>query len=170
MPDTTTDRLLRAALLLKGLDGAVELLAGVALAVVGARELGGLTRRVVEHHLLGSPRGALAERFAAGEAALTGGDRTFAVVYLIAHGLVKLGLVVALLREVRPAYPLAIGVLAVFVVYEALRAARTGSAALWAAAALDLAVIALVLREYRRLTAARPPPRGSRRRPRRGTR
>ena len=170
MPDTTTDRLLRAALLLKGLDGAVELLAGVALAVVGPRELGGLTRRVVEHHLLGSPHGALAERFAAGEAALTGGDRTFAVVYLTLHGLVKLGLVVALLREVRPAYPLAIGVLAVFVGYEALRAARTGSAALWVAAALDLAVIALVLREYRRLTAGRSPPRGSRRRPRRGTR
>lgn len=170
MPDTTTDRLLRAALFLKGLDGAVELLAGVALAVVDPRELGGLTRRVVEHHLLGSPHGALAERVAAGEAALAGGDRTFAVVYLTLHGLVKLGLVVALLRELRPAYPVAVGVLAVFVAYEALRAARTGSAALWAAAALDLAIAALVLREYRRLTAGRPPPPGSPRRPRPGTR
>ena len=62
MPRTTTDRLLRAALFLKGLDGAVELLAGVALVLVGPRELGELTRRVVAHHLLGSPRGALAER------------------------------------------------------------------------------------------------------------
>ena len=35
MRGTTTDRLLRAALLLKGLDGAVELLAGAALALVG---------------------------------------------------------------------------------------------------------------------------------------
>ncbi|WP_208983269.1 DUF2127 domain-containing protein [Geodermatophilus obscurus] len=74
---TTTDRLLRAALLLKGLDGAVELLAGVALALVGPRNLGELTRRVVAHHLLGSPHGILAERFTAGEAALGGGDRTF---------------------------------------------------------------------------------------------
>ena len=78
MPGTTTDRLLRAALFLKGLDGAVELLAGVALALVGPRELGELTRRVVAHHLLGSPRGALAERFTAAEAALGGGDRAFA--------------------------------------------------------------------------------------------
>ena len=169
MPGTTTDRLLRVALLLKGLDGVVELLAGVALAVVGPRELGGLTRRVVEHHLLGSPNGALAERFAAGEAALTGGDRTFAVVYLTLHGLVKLGLVVALLRELRPAYPVAVGVLVVFVGYEVYRALRTGSWALWVAAALDLAIIVLVVREYRRLTAGRPPPAGSRRRPRRGT-
>jgi uncharacterized membrane protein len=170
MPDTTTDRLLRAALFLKGLDGAVELLAGVALAVVGPRELGGLTRRVVEHHLLGSPHGALAERLTAGEAALAGGDRTFAVAYLTLHGLVKLGLVVALLREVRPAYPVAIGVLGVFVVVELTRAVPTGSVLLAVAAALDLVVIALVVREYRRLTAGRPPPRGSRRRPRRGTR
>ncbi len=170
MPGTTTDRLLRAVLFLKGLDGAVELLAGTALAVVGPRELGALARRVVEHHLLGSPRGALAERFAAGEAALSGGDRTFAVVYLTLHGLLKLGLVVALLRELRPAYPVAIAVLAVFVVYEVYRAVRTGSWALWAAAALDLVIAGLVVREYRRLTAWRPPPAGSPRRPRRGTR
>jgi uncharacterized membrane protein len=169
MRGTTTDRLLRAALLLKGLDGAVELLAGAALALVGPRELGELTRRVVAHHLLGSPRGALAERVTAGEAALHGGDRTFAVVYLTAHGLLKLGLVVALLREMLPAYPVAIGVLTVFIGYEAYRAARTGSSALWAAAALDLAITVLVVREYRHLTAGRPPPRGSRRRPRRGT-
>jgi uncharacterized membrane protein len=63
----------------------------------------------------------------------------------------------------------AIGVLVVFVGYEAYRAARTGSSALWAAAALDLAITVLVVREYRRLTAGRPPPRGSPRRPRRGT-
>ena len=169
MPDTTTDRLLRAALFLKGLDGAVELLAGLALLAVGPGGLDALTRRVVAHHLLGSPHGALAERFATGEAALSGGDRTFAIVYLTLHGLVKLGLVVALLRELRPAYPVAVCVLAVFIGYEAYRAARTGSPVLWAAAALDLAITVLVAREYRRLRAGRPPSRGSRRRPRRGT-
>jgi uncharacterized membrane protein len=177
MPGTTTDRLLRAALFLKGLDGGVELLAGLALAVVGPRELAGLTRRVVEHHLLGSPHGALAERFTAGEASLSG-DRVFAVLYLTLHGLVKLGLVVALLREVMPAYPVAVGVLGLFLGYEAYRAAHTGSVTLWVAAALDLAIALLVVREYRRLRrrrrgevrAARRQPRGSRRRPRRGTR
>ncbi|MGY1688570.1 DUF2127 domain-containing protein [Geodermatophilus sp. SYSU D01105] len=154
---TTTDRLLRAALFLKGLDGAVELLAGVALAVAGPQALAGLTRRVVEHHLLGSPRGELAERFAAGEAVLAGGDRTFAIVYLTLHGLVKLGLVVALLREVRPAYPVAVAVLGVFVGYELLRALRTGSVLLGVAAALDLLIAVLVVREYRRLPRTRRP-------------
>ncbi|MGY1623141.1 DUF2127 domain-containing protein [Geodermatophilus sp. SYSU D00965] len=165
MPNTTTDRLLHAALILKGLDGAVELLAGLALAVAGPQALAGLTRRVVEHHLLGSPRGTLAERFAAGEAALAGGDRTFAIAYLTLHGLVKLGLVVALLREIRPAYPVAVGVLGVFVAYEAHRALGTGSVLLWVAAALDLVIAVLVVREYRRLLRTRRP-RGAGRAPR----
>jgi uncharacterized membrane protein len=155
MPDTTTDRLLRAALFLKGLDGAVELLAGLALLAVGARPLDAVTRRAVEHHLLGSPHGALAERFATGEAALSGGDRTFAIVYLTLHGLVKIGLVVALLREVLPAYPVAGGVLGVFCACEVYRAVDRGSWSMWAAAALDLALIVLLLREYRRLRTRR---------------
>ena len=155
MPGTTTDRLLRAALFLKGLDGAVELLAGLALLAVGPGGLDALTRRVVAHHLLGSPHGALAERFAAGEVALGGGDRAFAVAYLTLHGLVKLGLVVALLREVLPAYPVAVAVLAVFCAYEVYRAVDRGAWSMWAAAALDLVVAVLVLRDYRRLRSRR---------------
>ncbi len=155
MPGTDADRLLRAALVLKGIDGAVELLAGLALLVVGPGTIDGLTRRVVEHHLLGSPHGALAERVSAGEVAFSSGDRTFAVVYLTLHGLVKLGLVGALLREVLPAYPVAVGVLGLFCVYEAYRAVERGSWSLGVAAGLDLAVTVLVLLEYRRLRGRR---------------
>ncbi|MGY1729983.1 DUF2127 domain-containing protein [Geodermatophilus sp. SYSU D01045] len=154
MPGTTTDRLLRAALFVKGLDGATELLAGLALLAAGPRALDGLTRGVVGHHLLGSPDGAPAGRVLAGEAAL-GADRTFAVVYLTLHGLVKLGLVVALLREVRPAYPVAAAVLGVFGVYEVYLAVDRGSWGMWAAGGLDLLLTALVLREYRRLRSRR---------------
>ncbi|HYO36611.1 MAG TPA: DUF2127 domain-containing protein [Geodermatophilus sp.] len=153
--------MLRAALVLKGLDGLVELLAGLALLVVGPRTLDAVTRRIVEHHLLGNPHGALADRFTAGEAALGSGDRTFAVVYLVLHGLVKLGLVVALLREVLRAYPVAIGVVGLFCAYEAYRAVQRGSWSLGVAAALDLAVIVLVVLEYRRLRSRRRPAGGA---------
>jgi uncharacterized membrane protein len=185
MLGTTTDRLFRVALSLKGLDGAVELFGAVALAVASPRALGGLTRQVVDHHLLGGPHGEVAERFAAGEAMLAGSGHTFAVVYLALHGLVKLGLVVALLRRVRPAYPLAVVVLVAFVLYEGSRAAVRGSVLLWASAALDVVLVVLVVREYRRsapppggrgsgtaasIRAAPRRPWGSRRPPRRGTR
>jgi uncharacterized membrane protein len=153
---TRGEHLFRAALLLKGCDGAVELLAGLAVAVGTPGWIEGLVRIVLDHHLLGGPHSAVAERFAAGAEQLTGAGRTFAVVYLLLHGVVKCGLVLALARRVRPAYPVAAVVLGAFVAYELYRAVRTGSLLLPVLAALDVLVIALVVREYRRLPAREP--------------
>ncbi len=160
-PEATTgatagENLFRTALWIKGCDGAVELLAGLAVAVGTPGWIEGLVRMVLDHHLLGGPHSAVAERFAAGAEQLTGTGRTFAVVYLLLHGVVKCGLVLALARRVRPAYPVAAVVLGLFVAYELYRAVRTGSLLLPVLAALDLFVIALVLREYRRLPAREP--------------
>jgi len=145
--------LFRTALLVKGLDGAVELLVAAVLAFGVAAPLDELVRAVLDHHLLGGRYGVLAERFAAAEGRLTGPDRTFAVVYLGLHGLIKCGLVVAMARRVRPAYPVAAVVLGVFVAYELYRAAHTGSILLPVFAAIDLGIIVLILREYRRLSS-----------------
>jgi uncharacterized membrane protein len=144
-----TDRLFRIALLVKGIDGAAELIGSLVLLLVSGAALRGLTADVLSHDLLGAPNGWLARHFVTGTAEFAAGSRTFAVVYLGLHGLVKLGLVVALLRQWWPAYPAAIVVLGVFVVYEVYRAVVTGSILLPFLAALDLAVIVLVVREYR---------------------
>jgi uncharacterized membrane protein len=155
----STDRvaghsLFRTALLLKGLDGAVELFAAVALVVATPDVLEGFVRVVLEHHLLGGPQSDLAVRFARGEEQLVGAGRTFAVVFLALHGLIKCGLVVAMARRIRPAFPVAAAVLGLFVVYEIYRATRTGSVLLPLFAALDLLIIALIVREYLRLRRA----------------
>jgi len=150
------ERLFRVALLVKGLDGAVELLTAFALALGPVAVLDGLVQVVLDHHLLGGPQSVLAERFAAGEQHLAGGGRTFAVVYLALHGIVKCGLVVAMARRVRPAYPVAAGVLGLFVVYEFYRATRTGSLLLPVLGVLDVIIIVLIVREYRRLAPERP--------------
>ena len=151
------ERLFRAALLVKGLDGAVELLVALALALGPVAVLDGLVRVVLEHHLLGGPQSVLAERFAAGEEQLTGAGRTFAVVYLALHGIVKCGLVIAMARRIRPAYPVAAVVLGLFVVYEFYRATQTGSVLLPVLGALDLLIIVLIVREYRRLGPGQRP-------------
>lgn len=145
------ERLFRLALLVKALDGAVELLSAAALLVATPGFLQGLVRQVLEHHLLGGPHGALAQRLAASAEAFGGGDRTFAIVYLALHGVTKLGLVVAMACRVRRAYPVAAVVLAGFVAYELYRATRTGSLVLPLFAALDVVIVVLILREYRRL-------------------
>jgi uncharacterized membrane protein len=144
-----TERLFRIAIAIKGIDGAAQLVGGVILALVPASAVTGLVHAVVTRDLLGDPGGTLATHLeAAAENFAGGGTRTFAVVYLIAHGLVKLGLVVALARKIMPAYPVAVVVLAAFVVYEIIRAVHTHSIALPFFAALDVVIIVLVIREY----------------------
>jgi uncharacterized membrane protein len=52
--------------------------------------------------------------------------------------MIKCGLVVAMARRVRPAYPVAVVVLGIFVCYELVRAVRTGSVLLPVFAAIDV--------------------------------
>jgi uncharacterized membrane protein len=150
-----TERWFRAALLLKGVDGAAELVGALALLLVPAAAVHRLVAEVVSRDLLGPPDGFLTRHLVAGTAEFASGSRTFVLVYLGLHGVVKLALVWALLRKWRPAYPVAAVVLGVFVGYELLRAVRTGSVVLPFLAALDVVVIVLVLREYRLLSSRR---------------
>jgi len=147
------ERLFRLAVAIKGLDGFVELVAAIVLLAVPAAFVQELVEGVLARDLLGPPDGSLARHFVAGTAEFASGNRTFAVVYLGLHGVLKLAMVVALLRKWVRAYPLVIAVLVLFVAYELYRAFHTGSIVLPVLAALDIAIIVLVVREYRTLRA-----------------
>jgi uncharacterized membrane protein len=148
-----TERLFRIAMIVKGVDGAAELIGAITLLLVSGGTIQTLINDVVSRDLLGPPDGSLARHFVSGTAEFASGNRTFAVVYLGLHGIVKLLLVVALLRKIRPVYPVAVVVLGLFVAYEIYRATQTGSVLLPFLAALDVAIIVLVIREYRSLPA-----------------
>ncbi|WP_406635737.1 DUF2127 domain-containing protein [Amycolatopsis sp. WGS_07] len=151
----STERLFRIAITLKGLDGALQLIGALVLAFVPATIVTGFAHAVITRDLLGDPSGTLARHLStAAEHFAGGGTKTFAVVYLLAHGLLKLALVWALARKWVRAYPVAMVVLAAFVVYEIYRAVETHSIALPFFAALDAVIIVLVYREYRNLKRA----------------
>jgi uncharacterized membrane protein len=146
-----TEQLFKAALLVKGVDGAAEVLAAVVLLLVPAATVQRLVADVLSRDLLGPPDGVLARHLVAGAAEFASGNRTFVVVYLGLHGVIKLALVAALLRRWLPAYPIAVVVLGVFVGYEVYRATRTGSILLPFLAVVDIAIIVVIVREYRLL-------------------
>jgi uncharacterized membrane protein len=146
-----TELLFRIAMAVKGIDGLIELIGGITLLLVSQTEVQKVIATVVTRDLLGPPDGSLTRHFVAGTAEFASGDRTFAVLYLLLHGAVKVALVIALLRHWLPAYPVALVVLGLFVVYELYRATQTGSVLLPVLAVVDIAVIALVVREYRAL-------------------
>lgn len=143
-----TERLFRLAMFVKGLDGAIELIGAIVLLLVPATLVNHLVADVISRDLVGSPDGFLARHLVAGTAEFASGNRTFVILYLGLHGVVKLGLVVALLRRWMPAYPVTAVVLSVFVAYELYRAVRTGSLVLPLLAAVDILIIIMVVREY----------------------
>ena len=159
MPDTkptATERFFRIAIAIKGLDGALQVVGALILAFIPASTVSGFTHAVITRDLLGDPTGTLARHLeSATENFLHGDTKTFAVAYLLAHGLIKLGLVWALARKIVRAYPVAALILSAFVVYEVWRAIHTHSIVLPFFAALDVIIIVLVLREYRQLKRER---------------
>jgi uncharacterized membrane protein len=153
---TTTEKLFDVAIAIKGIDGAIQIIGAIVLFFIPPSAITGLANSIVTRDLLGDQEGTLARHLTKAAADFAGGDtRTFALVYLLLHGLIKVGLVLALLRKIMPAYPIATVILGGFVIYELYRAVRTGSIALPIFAAIDIVIIILVLREYRQLRAER---------------
>jgi uncharacterized membrane protein len=150
-----TERLFAAALLVKAVDGAAELVIAVVLMLVPGATVHRLVADALARDLLGSADGWPARHVVTITDEFAAGNRTFAVVYLALHGVLKIALVLILLRKWLPAYPAVIAVLGVFVVYELYRAVRTGSMLLPLLAVLDIAIIVVVVREYRLLRRER---------------
>ncbi|MFI9387518.1 DUF2127 domain-containing protein [Kutzneria sp. NPDC052558] len=153
---TTTDKLFRVAIAIKGLDGLGQLVLGIVLIFVPPMLITGLANEVVTRDLLGDPNGTLSTHLeTAAHNFADGSSRGFAIGYLLLHAVIKLGLVAALLRKIMPLYPVAVVVLGAFVVYEVYRAVRTHSIALPIFAAVDVVIIVLVVREYLQLRRER---------------
>ena len=142
-------RLFQLAVVVKGIDGVLELLGGVLLLLVGPAALHRLVVVLARHELADDPDDwvvmtlrHLAESFSVE-------TRHFASAYLIGHGILKIFLAVTLLRERLWAFPTALSVLAIFVAYQLHRFVRTHSIVLLALTVVDLVVMVLIWREYR---------------------
>ncbi|RRO17372.1 DUF2127 domain-containing protein [Saccharopolyspora rhizosphaerae] len=148
---TLTDRLFRVAMWLKGLDAVSQLLGGVLLIFLPPRALTRIAHGIVTRDLLGPPAGPLAGHFEEAVQHFVGGARAFVICYLLIHGVIKLGLVIALLRREVRWYPVAITALGLFVVFELLRGVQTGSLVLPLLTIMDIVIIVLVVKEYREI-------------------
>ncbi len=73
----------------------------------------------------------------------------FWAIYLIAHGLVKLIVVYALVRELYTAYPIAMAVMSGFIIWQMLDWWQTGSMVMVALSAFDAFIIWLTWREWK---------------------
>ncbi|MGN7798635.1 DUF2127 domain-containing protein [Leifsonia sp. 22587] len=151
------DRTFVVALVLKGVDGVVELVAGVALLLVSPAQIEAVTRALARPELHEHPHDPIANSLVGYASGLSVSTTLFGAVYLLVHGVVKVVLVVAVLRDKLWAYPWLIGVLVAFIGWQGYELVVHFSWGLVALTAFDILIVALTVREYRmrRLDRAR---------------
>jgi uncharacterized membrane protein len=149
-PRGLLDRTFEVSIILKGLDGAVELVGGLLLLLVSPATINHLIARVTQHELSEDPQDVIATRLLHVGAGLTGSSLRFAAVYLLAHGIVKVVLVVAVLRNKLWAYPWLILFLIIFIYYQLYRITLQPSAWLIGLTIFDAFVVWLTWREWRK--------------------
>jgi uncharacterized membrane protein len=149
-PKDLLDRLFEIGIILKGLNGLVELLGGVLLLLVTPSDIHHLVAAVTQGELSEDPDDFVARYLLHTADGLSGHEVIFGAVYLLLHGAVKVVLVIALLVNKLWAYPCMITVLLIFIGYQLYRIALQPSLGLAALTVFDALIVALTWREYRR--------------------
>lgn len=141
----------RVGVWLKGLDAILEIIGGVALLLVSPAFILRVVAFLTQDELAEDPRDLVANYVLHVARHLSVGTVHFAAFYLLAHGMVKVALVVALLKRVLSAYPISVIVFGAFIAYQLYRFTLTHSAGLIALSIFDLLVIGLIWLEYQAL-------------------
>lgn len=142
---------------IKGFDGAVELIAGILLWVSPSllhQTLQALLGEVRESHF--HMMRFIADNIARIDADLTKGGIVVVIFFLIMHGVVKVGLVVALFKKWHWAYPWAIGLLGAFLVYQVYVFIKHPTVPMALFSILDAVIVWLVYKEYREVSGKKP--------------
>lgn len=151
LSDRLVHRLFVVGVVLKGIDGVLETAGGILLWVASPLQVLYVVRLLTQHELSEDPHDLVANMLLRAVHHFSGDVKLFGALYLLAHGVVKIGLVAALLRNRLWAYPGAIAVFVAFLGYQLYRYANTHSAWLLVLSVLDVFVIALTWAEYRRV-------------------
>jgi uncharacterized membrane protein len=144
------DRSFAVGIVLKGLDGVLELVGGVLLLFVGPTTIHRVVVSLTHEELSEDPHDFVAVHLLHATHGLTSATVVFAAAYLLAHGVVKIVLVAAVLQNRLWAYPWMIAFLLVFIGYQLYRIALDPTAGLIALTVFDVAVAWLTYREYRK--------------------
>lgn len=138
------------AILIKGFDGAVEILAGLILALTGPEWIYEWVFRLTAPELGDGGHHPALHAIRMGAERLATGPHQFVIVYLLVHGLLKLGIALALLGgSARWIFPATSLILTGFIAYMSWRLSLRWSDWLLGAALFDLLTLGLVLNEWR---------------------
>lgn len=149
----TREFLFHYSVLGKGLFALFEVLGGCALWFFGTGPVVNLVDWMTQDELSHDPHDLVANALRHGAARFSVVGEHFAALYLLAHGIVKLFVIVALLRNKLWAYPVSLVVFGGFVLYQIYRYDVIGGVGLIVLTVIDLIIIWLIWLEYRAVRA-----------------
>lgn len=140
----------------KGFDGLIELCLGLVIVALGPFRFYAWVLEWTAPELYDNPDSKVVQALRHGATSIAHGQSGFAVTYLLVHGLLKLGLAVALLRSGggRVLFPAAALIFAGFIAVMAVKLSHQWSNWLLSFALFDFVTLALVLNEWRQRSRA----------------
>jgi uncharacterized membrane protein len=151
-------RVFQISLLLKAAHSLVEIIGGTLLAVVSQQAILRIANLLTQDELFEDPRDVIANYILSSARSLSIDQKSAAAFFLLSHGIVKLFLTVAVLRNKPWAYPAFMLALGLLISYQSYRLMHVFSLGLTAVTILDGIVLVLTWHEYRFLGTKRPMP------------
>jgi len=140
--------LFEASLLIKAALAASEALAGLGLLLTSNDLIQSFVGWLTRNELAQGPTDGMAHWIEQAIAAFSIETQHFYAFYLLAHGSLKLGMVLLLARRVLWAYPASVVLLSGFITYQLHHWTQSPSPPLLVLSAFDAIMIGLVIREY----------------------
>jgi uncharacterized membrane protein len=136
---------------IKLVNAALETIGGLVFLFAKPSTINNVILQLTQHELVQDPRDMFANFMRHQASLLTIHGEQFAAFFLLSHGIIKGGLLIALLQKRLWAYPVAITVFIGFIVYQLYQYVVGGSPWLIALTALDVIVVILTYIEYNNL-------------------
>ncbi|MDQ6893024.1 MAG: DUF2127 domain-containing protein [Acidobacteriota bacterium] len=138
---------------LKFLNGLLEVVGGIGLFFTTPESLNKVATAIFKNELLRDSQDFVANHLLHAVQRLSANAQLFASIYLLVHGVVKVGLVIALWKKRLWAYPLAGIILVLFTIYQVYLFAHSGSLLQLFLTALDVIILVLLWFEYKRIAS-----------------
>jgi len=152
MESKTIHSLFRLSIALKFANGALEIIAAILLLSISPQFINKLVTIFLTPELVEEPNDFIANALLHGIQSLSSGVKTFLIIYLLIHGIVKIGLVISLWKQKLWAYPLAAVFLGLFTVYQTYLAINLHSLFQLILTVIDILILILLKFEYNRIT------------------
>lgn len=142
-------KLFSVSIVLKGLNGLAEIVLGLLAVFITHQSLIYGVNLITRLELLEDPGDVFANYLITAATQYSFDTQIFIAAYLLIHGVLKVGLVWALLKRKLWAYPSAITVFGLFFIYQVYEYIKAPQISLVVLSVLDLFVIFLTYFEYR---------------------